>query len=197
MLLLTLKAGTNRYAIDVARVIELIPHVELTMIPHAPPFLAGLLGYRGKVIPVIDLGSLFHSIPSRQCLSTRIILVSDARHDHNSGTAAFEPGSESCLPSPTGPAPDAQLLGLIGEHVSELTYIQPEQLAKAPVRLSQAAFLDAIVQTEGGIIQLIAVERIRETALAGYILDQGAARNPLPLAAVTGSPAREDREPAL
>ena len=59
MLLLTLKAGANRYAIDVARVIELVPRVELRAIPHAPPFLAGLLGYRGKVIPVIDLGLLF------------------------------------------------------------------------------------------------------------------------------------------
>ena len=39
-------------------------------------------------------------------------------------------------------------------------------------------FLDAIVQTEEGIIQLIAVERIRETALGGYILDQGAALEP-------------------
>jgi chemotaxis-related protein WspB len=195
MLLLTLKAGTNRYAIDVARVIELIPHVELTMIPHAPPFLAGLLGYRGKVIPVIDLGLLLHSIPSRRCLSTRIILVSDARYDHNSVTADSQPGSKSRSPSPTNPAPDAQLLGLIGEQVSDLTYIQPEQVARAPVRLSQAAFLDAIVQTEEGIIQLIAVERIRETALGGYILDQGVERNLPPVDAVMEVPAREDREP--
>ena len=63
MLLLTFKAGANRYAIDVARVIELVPRVELRTIPHAPPFLAGLLGYRGKVIPVIDLGLLLNSEP--------------------------------------------------------------------------------------------------------------------------------------
>src|SRR5580698_4666195 len=83
MLLLTLKAGANHYAIDVARVIELVPRVELRTIPHAPPFLAGLLGYRGKVIPVIDLGLLLDSEPSRDCLSTRIILVNDAPVDHN------------------------------------------------------------------------------------------------------------------
>jgi chemotaxis-related protein WspB len=195
MLLLTLKAGTNRYAIDVARVIELVPHVELTMIPHAPPFLSGLLGYRGKVVPVIDLGLLFHSIPSRQCLSTRIILVNDAQYDHNSGTTASGTGSKSHLPSPTAPARDAQLLGLIGEQVSDLTYVQPEQVVKSPVQLSQTAFLDAIVQTEEGIIQLIAVERIWETALGGYILDQGIARNPLPVDAVTAVLVREDQEP--
>jgi chemotaxis-related protein WspB len=193
MLLLTLKAGTNRYAIDVARVIELVPHVELTMIPHAPPFLAGLLGYRGKVIPVIDLGSLLSSVPCRQCLSTRIILVNDAQGDHNPATDGSDPSSESHSPLPANQARDARLLGLIGEQVSDLTYVQPEQVTRAPVQLSQAAFLDAIVQTETGIIQLIAVERIRETALSGYILDQGGARNPVPLNAVTAMLGREDR----
>ena len=82
MLLLTFKAGANRYAIDVARIIELVPHVELTTIPHAPSFLAGLLGFRGSVIPVIDLGLLLNSVPCRDCLSTRIILVNDAPGDH-------------------------------------------------------------------------------------------------------------------
>ena len=83
MLLLTFTAGANRYAIDVARVVELVPRVELRSIPHAPPFLAGLLGYRGKVVPVIDLGLLLGSAPCRDCLSTRIILVNDAPGDHN------------------------------------------------------------------------------------------------------------------
>ena len=67
--------------------------------------------------------------------------------------------------SPTAPARDARLLGLIGEQVSDLTYVQPDQVAPAPVQLRQMPFLDAIVQTEEGIIQLIAVERIREAAL--------------------------------
>ena len=47
------------------------------------------------------------------------------------------------------------------------------------------SFLDAIVQTEEGIIQLIAVERIREAALGDYILDQGTPPNPHPLKADT------------
>src|SRR5580693_10375802 len=83
MLLLTLTAGANRYAIDVTRVVELVPRVELRAIPHAPVFLAGLLGYRGTVIPVIDLGLLLGGAPCRDCLSTRIILVDDTPDDHN------------------------------------------------------------------------------------------------------------------
>ena len=83
MLLLTFTAGANRYAVDVARVVEVVPRVELRKIPHAPAFLAGLLGYRGKVVPVIDLGLLLDVAPCRDCLSTRIILVNDSPDDHN------------------------------------------------------------------------------------------------------------------
>ena len=83
MLLLTFTAGTNRYAIDVTRVVEVVPRVELRKIPHAPAFLAGLLGYRGEVVPVIDLGLLLDAAPCRDCLSTRIILVNDSPGDHN------------------------------------------------------------------------------------------------------------------
>ena len=77
MLLLTLAAGANRYAIDVARVVEVIPKVELRAVPHAPVFVAGLLDYRGKVVPVLDLCLLLGIAASQDRLSTRIILVDD------------------------------------------------------------------------------------------------------------------------
>ena len=74
-------------------------------IPHAPSFLAGLLGFRGKVIPVIDLGLLLSSVPCRDCLSTRIILVNDAPGDHNSGTDA--PACLRCGPPAFANGPGA------------------------------------------------------------------------------------------
>jgi chemotaxis-related protein WspB len=170
MLLLTFIAGANRYAIDVARVVELVPKVELRSIPHAPPFLAGLLGYRGKVVPVIDLGLLMGTAPCRDCLSTRIILVNDAPGDHNHGKDDPDDSSENRRRSPSSPMPDSSLLGLIGEQVSDLTYVQREQLVPCPVRLLQVPFLGAIVQTDQGIVQLIAVERIRDASLHGDFL---------------------------
>ena len=83
MLILTFTAGGNRYAVEAARVIELVPRVELRCMPHAPAFLAGLLDYRGTVVPVVDLGLLLGSSPCQDRLSTRIILVNDTRIDQN------------------------------------------------------------------------------------------------------------------
>jgi chemotaxis-related protein WspB len=186
MLLLTLKAGANRYAIDVARVVELVPRVELRVIPHAPPFLAGLLGYRGKVIPVIDLGLLLNGAPCANRLSTRMILVNDSPGDQNRGAAPTDSAGETPSHSPLNPVRDLSLLGLIGEEVSDLVDVQRDQLVPAPVQLARAPFLDAIVQTDVGIVQLIAVERIRESSLKDHILDQGQVWNPDPSNAEPG-----------
>ena len=65
MLLLTFTAGANVMPSMWRGVIELVPRVELRAIPHAPAFLAGLLGYRGEVVPVIDLGVVAGLVPLR------------------------------------------------------------------------------------------------------------------------------------
>jgi chemotaxis-related protein WspB len=166
MLLLTFTAGANRYAVDVARVVELLPRVELRAVPHAPGFLAGLLEYRGKVVPVIDLGLLLGAGPCADRLSTRIILVNGASGDHNRqdddrASPAQEPGCP-------GPRPDqdhdhdrdGHLLGLIAEQVSDLVPVRPEQVVAAPVHLSQAPYLIEIAQTDQGFVPLIAVSKL-------------------------------------
>jgi chemotaxis-related protein WspB len=192
MLLLILKAGANQYAIHIERVIELVPRVELRTIPHARPFVAGLLGYRGKVIPVIDLGLLLNGAPCRDCLSTRIILVNDSPADRNQGNDAD--GKLNAAPghSPADPTRNSSLLGLVGEQVSDLVDVRSDQVMPAPVQLPEVPFLDAIIQTDAGIVQLIAVERIRANALESHLLEQGTASETDPLKAELFVPALED-----
>jgi chemotaxis-related protein WspB len=161
MLLLTFTAGANRYAIDVARVVELIPRVELRPVPHAPAFLAGLLGYRGQVLPVIDLGALLGAAPCPDRLSTRIILVNDAPGDDNRADDRDRSVEvEDSQRRQPAPGPDRHLLGLIAEQVSDLTRVRPEQVAPAPVHLPQAPYLEAIAQTDQGFVPLIAVSKL-------------------------------------
>ena len=146
MLILTFTAAGNRYAVEVARVVEVVPRVELREMPHAPGFLAGLLEYRGQVVPVIDLGLLLGGGPSPDRLSTRIILVNPLPHNHNR----------------TEDAPAGKLLGLIAEQVSDLTRIQPDQVIPAPVLLPDAPYLDTIAQTDQGFLPMIQVSRLSQ-----------------------------------
>jgi chemotaxis-related protein WspB len=149
MLLLTFTAAGEHYALDVSGVIELVPRVELRAIPHAPAFLAGLLGYRGEVVPVIDLGLLLGSSPCADRLSTRIILVKSAPGGQNRGYGTRD--------ADRGPE---RLLALIAEKVSDLIEVAAEQVVPAPVHLPQAPYLDAIARTDRGFVPMIAVEKL-------------------------------------
>jgi chemotaxis-related protein WspB len=142
MLLLTFMVHGEPYALDVAGVIELVPRVELRTIPHAPAYLAGLLGYRGEVVPVIDLGLLLGSSPGADRLSTRIILVKSTPDGQNRGG-------------------DARLLGLIAERVIDLVEVTAEQVAPAPVYLARAPYLGAIARTDRGFVPLIEAAGLR------------------------------------
>jgi chemotaxis-related protein WspB len=189
MLLLTFRAAENLYAIDVTRVVEVVPRINLRRLPHAPSFLAGVFDYRGTVVPVIDLGVLLGSESCRDRLSTRTILVNshpaavsqpeqlvDAAEIDQEVTAAT-----GAIPPAVQPREHGRwLLGLIAEQVSDVSSIMPEQVISLPIQLPQTPYLGAIVQIDHEMVQLIAVDKVLEDTLRRSFF---------------GTPAAEDREP--
>lgn len=97
MLFLVFQVGADRYALEAARVIEVLAMVELQKIVGAPVGTAGEFIYRGEPVPVLDLCLLTLGRPSNYRLSTRILLL---RHEPQPGTS--------------------KPLGLIAEHATEL-----------------------------------------------------------------------------
>jgi chemotaxis-related protein WspB len=79
MLVLTFQVGSNRLALDVRFVREVVPRVRLQPVGSAPAWLAGVFVYRGRVVPVIDLHRLLGAAECPPHLSTRIMLVSHTR----------------------------------------------------------------------------------------------------------------------
>ena len=63
------------FALDVARVREVLPLLEIRAIPRAPAAVAGVIVYTGATVPVIDLSELLLGRPAVQQFSTRIVLV--------------------------------------------------------------------------------------------------------------------------
>jgi chemotaxis-related protein WspB len=148
MLLLTFTAAGEPYALDVAGIVELVPRVGLRAVPHAAAYLAGLLGFRGGVVPVIDLGLLLGSSPCADRLSTRIILVKSSPGGQNRGKGPGEPDQ--------GP----NLLGLIAEQVIDLIEVEPERITPAPVHLAGVPYLGAIARTDRGFVPLISISSL-------------------------------------
>src|SRR5256885_2780663 len=67
--------GQVLYVIGASRIFEVAPLVELRALPQAPRGLAGLMNYRGKPVPVLDLCQLTSDRHASQRLSTRIIIL--------------------------------------------------------------------------------------------------------------------------
>ena len=64
----TFRVGTADYALPAAAVLHLESFVSATHVPGAPPYVAGLVQVRGRLVPVVDLrkrfglGPIEHSI---------------------------------------------------------------------------------------------------------------------------------------
>jgi chemotaxis-related protein WspB len=63
------------YALDISRVIEVVPAVRLRTIPGVPEYVAGVFCYKGTIVPVLDLNQMLCGAPAANRYSTRIILV--------------------------------------------------------------------------------------------------------------------------
>ena len=79
MLVVVFQVVDERYALPARVVVEVLPRVLLSRVPHAKPWHAGLLAYRGSAVPVIDLNRrlLDASCPPR--LGNRVLLVEHER----------------------------------------------------------------------------------------------------------------------
>ncbi len=67
--------GADRYALPASEVSEVLPLQRLKQLPEAPAWVAGLLAYRGEMIPVLDLCQRVLGRPASVCNSTRLVLV--------------------------------------------------------------------------------------------------------------------------
>ncbi|WP_435022639.1 chemotaxis protein CheW (plasmid) [Tundrisphaera sp. TA3] len=137
MLVLTFRVAEAPFAVAVARVVEVVPRVRLRALPQAPDYLAGLLHFRGKAVPVVDLGTRIAGIPCADRLNTRIILVEAAARG--------------------GPA---SLLGLIAERVDDVRSVDEAGAALPAAGFAAAPYLGAVYQADGGLIQMIEPDRI-------------------------------------
>jgi len=95
MQLLILTAGDQSYAIEAHCVVEVLPRVPVRSVPRLPPYVLGMISYRGRLIPVIDLARRLTEGFARRRLSTRVIVVEFTRranHEPDSPTGKIRMG---------------------------------------------------------------------------------------------------------
>lgn len=137
MLHLLLHLGNECYALDVRRIVEVVPLVHCRPLAHTPPCVAGTFDYRGTLVPVIDLCRLTGASPCRALYTTRIVLVDYPAADGRS-----------------------HILGLLAEQITETVKLDPTTFEDAGVCARAAPYLGGLARQDSTLIQRIDTARL-------------------------------------
>jgi chemotaxis-related protein WspB len=141
MLFLKFRIGSASYALNATQIVEVLPLLRITPIPHAPAGIQGLANYRGTPVPVIDLSELTLGQSARLHISTRLILVHYGEH----------------------------LLGLIAEQATEMMRREPEDFTDSGVASDAAPYLGPVTQDGGSLTRWIDVQKMLPTAVSSVL----------------------------
>ncbi|HOK52745.1 MAG TPA: chemotaxis protein CheW [Bacteroidales bacterium] len=68
------------FAINVAKVLEVLQKQPITQVPNAPEYIRGIINFRGEVVPVFETRVRFH-FPSRSKEDNYVIIVLDLSNE--------------------------------------------------------------------------------------------------------------------
>ena len=132
--LVSFKIGREEFGIDILKVHEINRMLELTQVPNAPDFVAGIVNLRGRIIPVINL---------RKKLN-----LPDKNYDNNSRIVVVELGGK--------------ITGFIVDEVSEVLRI-PSSITEQPPEMVagiNSKFITAIGKLEDRLLILLDLDQI-------------------------------------
>jgi chemotaxis-related protein WspB len=149
VLFLVFKLDEDRYAIEAAKVVSVLPLVTAKKIPRTPPAVVGAFSHRGQALPLIDLSQLALGRPARLRLSTRIMVV-------------------------LYPAGDGQMrnLGLIAEQVVETVRMDPEAFVASGVSAEDAHYLGPVATDANGLVQWVQIEHLLPDSVRDLLFKQ-------------------------
>lgn len=135
---LTFKLGEEIFAVEVARVREILDVGTVTKVPQTPDFMRGVINLRGGVVPVIDLRLKFGMTRTENTVNTCIIVVE------------VTVGGETTV------------LGTLADSVQEVFDLEAAQIEPAP-RIGtnlNTAFLKGMGKHNDSFIMILDIDRL-------------------------------------
>jgi purine-binding chemotaxis protein CheW len=74
--LVVFELAREHYGVDISKVESIIKLQTITVVPHAPSYVEGVINLRGSILPVIDLHKRFGLQAEEASRNSRIVVVS-------------------------------------------------------------------------------------------------------------------------
>lgn len=152
MQLLTFTVAGQTYAVESRRVIEVLPLVPARPLPRVPDYIRGIFTYRGRLVPLVDLGRRLADADVAARLSTRVIVVE------------FSP-----------PAAPRRRLGLVAENVVSIRSAEDAEAALPALDLPDAPYLGRMLRIGPETVQVLAIEHLLPEPIAAGLFPAAAA----------------------
>lgn len=75
---LTFLIGKEYFAVNVVKVLEVLQHQSITLIPKTPEHILGIINFRGEIIPVVDTKRKFNITTTDD--ESKIVIVFEIDH---------------------------------------------------------------------------------------------------------------------
>jgi chemotaxis-related protein WspB len=158
MLFLLFELDGDRYALDAAEIVQVLPLVSTKSIPGAPAWVAGVFDRHGEAVPVIDVSQLALGRAARRLRSTRLVLVKYRAHDD---------------------APTEHVLGLFVERATQTLRIAREAFAGSGIATPHARWLGPVANDAMGVVQWVEVRQMLDANVRALLFPPSSSAQPL------------------
>jgi purine-binding chemotaxis protein CheW len=135
---LTFKLADEVFALDVAKVREILEITSITKVPRTPDYMRGVINLRGSVVPVIDVRLKFGMSATEHTVNTCII-VAEVNLDG-----------------------ETIVLGALADSVQEVVEMGPESIEPAPhigARLN-TEFIRGMGKIDNRFVMVLDIDRV-------------------------------------
>jgi purine-binding chemotaxis protein CheW len=135
---LTFKLGDEIFALDVAKVREILDFTTVTKVPQTPDFMRGVINLRGSVVPVVDMRLKFGMSSTEKTVNTCIVVVEVSLDEENI------------------------ILGALADSVQEVIDLEPDQIEPAP-RIGtglRTEFIRGMGKSDSRFIMILDIDRV-------------------------------------
>ena len=131
------RVGEEVFGLEIGNVREVIEYREVTPVPRAPEFVAGIISLRGAILPVVDLRK-------------RI------------GVEPTEPGPETVI---LVLEVDGRRVGLVADRILDILKAGPERALRTKERKGAVAqeYIQEILKVEDRVVILLRVDKLIST----------------------------------
>lgn len=138
---LTFTLDSELFAVDVAKVREVLDFTSITKIPRTPEYMRGVINLRGSVVPVVDMRVKFGMSKTESKIDTCIIVLEIQMEN------------------------EIVVLGALADSVQEVFELEPDQIEPAP-RIGtkfNAEFLKGMGKRDEVFIMILDIDKVFST----------------------------------